>query len=169
MLRFAAVLFASLATLAQAADFYVSPGGDDSHSASASAPMRSLEAARDAARRAPAGPHRIVVLPGEYFLDRTLELDARDNGLTIEASEPGKAILYGGRRVNGWRRDGSASWYPNSPPCGKEVGLPRAGGERPPAGTRAHARIGRLPPRSTFDVPWLSSVGGVLGAQADSG
>ena len=41
------------------------------------------------------------MLPGEYFLARTFELDARDNGLTIEAGEGGPATFYGGAPVTG--------------------------------------------------------------------
>jgi hypothetical protein len=161
MARFAAIVFASAWTMAQAADFYVAPNGNDSRSGSADQPMATISAARDAARKAGAGPHRIVVMPGEYFLDKTLELDARDNGLTIEAAEAGKVTLYGGRLVSGWRRDGERFWYAELP--GVKEGtwdfralvvngrLPERA-RMPESGTLLH--------RSTFDVPWLSSVGG---------
>src|ERR1035441_824030 len=81
MTRLAALLFASVWTIAQAADFYVAPDGNDHHNGSTDQPLATIQAARDAARKAGTGPHRIVVLAGEYFLDKTIELDARDNQL----------------------------------------------------------------------------------------
>jgi len=65
-----------------AADFHVAPKGNDTNAGTEEKPLAALEAARDAARKAGAGPHRIVVMTGDYFLEKTLELDARDNGLT---------------------------------------------------------------------------------------
>lgn len=136
--------------IGRAADFYVEPDG-----------AATLTAARDAARKAGAGPHRIVVRPGEYFLTAPLELDTRDNGLTIEGSEAGKAPLFGGRPVTGWQPDGDRFWSAPLPGV-KEgswdfrclvVGANMPDRARmPAAGTFLHV--------SKFDVPWLSSVGG---------
>jgi hypothetical protein len=138
---------------AQAASFTVAPGGKDASA--------TLEAARDTARKAGAGPHRIVVQPGDYFLTKTLELDARDNGLTIEAVKPGTAILYGGTPVTGWRRDGEKFW------CADVAGVKEG-----TVDFRALVVNGRLPSRarlpesgtfihkSVFNVRWLSLVGG---------
>ena len=64
-----------------------------------------------AARRS----HRILLRPGEYFLEKPLELDARDSGLTIETEQPGKVTLYGGRLITGWRRDGDKFWCADLP------------------------------------------------------
>ena len=85
----------ALVTTVRAADFYVAPNGMDSNPGTKSQPFATLPAARDAARRAGAESHRIILMPGDYFLAKTLELDPRDNGLTIEAAEAGKTILYG--------------------------------------------------------------------------
>jgi hypothetical protein len=38
-------------------------------------------------------------MPGEYSPTKTFELDARDNGLTIEAMERGKAVIPISARV----------------------------------------------------------------------
>ncbi len=86
-------IFATLLTLtvhAVAADFVVAPQEN------------ALEKARDAARATP-GPHRIILRGGTYFLSRPLELDARDNGLTIEASPRENVTISGGRRVTNWK------------------------------------------------------------------
>lgn len=97
------------------ATFFVAPGGKDTQPGTKEQPLASVEAARDAARKAADGPHRIVVTPGEYFLSKPLELDARDNGLSIEADRAGTAVLYGGRLVTDWRRDGDRFWYAELP------------------------------------------------------
>ena len=95
--------------------FYVAASGDNANAGTQEKPFATLEAARDAARKAGGGPHRIVVMPGDYFLANTLELDPRDNGLTIEAVPTGKATLYGGKLVTGWQRDDDHCWCANLP------------------------------------------------------
>ncbi|NLF69492.1 MAG: hypothetical protein GX575_10610 [Candidatus Anammoximicrobium sp.] len=112
-----AVWLAVLATggVSPAATIVVAPGGHDGNPGTAEQPVATLAAARDAARRAGAGPHRIAVTAGEYFLATPLDLDARDNGLTIEAESPGSATLFGGQRVSGWRRDGERFWCADLP------------------------------------------------------
>jgi len=143
------------------AEFYVAPNGRSDGSGTKAQPFGTLEAARDAARKAGAGPHRIVLLPGDYYLEKTLELNAKDNGLIVEAAVTNSAVLYGGKPVTGWRRDGDRFW------CADVLGA-KAGNwdfralvvnnrmpERarlPESGTFTHA--------SVFDVKWLSSVGG---------
>jgi hypothetical protein len=97
------------------ADFFVAPGGADTNAAAKDRPLATLEAARAAARKAGPGPHRIVAMPGEFFLEIPLELDARDKGLTIEASEAGKTTIHGGVPVTGWRRDGEKFWCADLP------------------------------------------------------
>jgi hypothetical protein len=92
------------------AEFYVAPGGKDGNPGTKDRPLATLEAARDATRKAEAGSHRIVLMPGEYFLDRPFELDARDNGLTIDAGEGGLVTLHGGRRISGLQRDARGLW-----------------------------------------------------------
>lgn len=159
--RLLAVALALLPVLAPAAGFFVAPGGNDQAPGTKDRPLASLEAARDAARKAGAGPHRIVLLPGDYFLTRTLELDPRDNGLTIEALEPGKSTIYGGTPVTGWRRDGDRFWCADVPGVKEGTRDFRAlvvngrmpdRARMPETGTFSH--------RSVFDVRWLSSVGG---------
>lgn len=100
---------------ASSATFHVAPNGNDISPGTVERPFATLAAARDAARKAEAGPRRIVVLPGEYFLERPLELDARDNGLTIEAATTNATTLYGGRRVTNWQREGESLWRAELP------------------------------------------------------
>ncbi len=150
---------------ATAADFFVSSSGDDAAAGTKDKPFATLEKARDATRAARAADtsavQRIVVMPGDYFLARTLSLDARDSGLTLEAAPGGTATLHGGVPVTGWTRDGNDFW---------SAALP--GVKEGTWDFRALAVDGRMPDRarlpatnafihkSVFDVRWLSSVGG---------
>lgn len=94
--------------------FHVSSNGTDDGPGTQDRPFATLEKARDAARQAGEGQHSIRVLPGDYFLEKPFDLDARDNGLTIEAVTNG-AIMYGGKQVVGWKRDGEKFWYVELP------------------------------------------------------
>jgi hypothetical protein len=156
------VALACCAGIAAGAEFYVAPDGDDGGAGTRERPLATPAAARDAARQAGAGPHRIALLPGDYFLENTFELDARDNGLTVEAAATNGAVtLYGGRPVTGWRRDGETLWCADLPEVGEgkwdfralvvNGRLPERA-RLPASGTFTHA--------SVFDVRWLSSVGG---------
>lgn len=155
------ILTAAVAIPARAATFTVAPAGNDANPGTEARPLATVEAARDAARKAGPGPHRIVLMPGDYFLEKTFELGPADNGLAIEAASPGKATLYGGPRVTGWRRDGDRFWSAELP--GVKEGTwdfralvvngrlaPRA--RLPESGTFRH--------KTAFDVRWMSSVGG---------
>ncbi len=150
-----------VAHLSLAATFTVAPDGQDSNPGTPEKPLATLQAARDVARKTEAGPHRIVVMPGEYFLASPLTLEPQDSGLVIEAGTGGPVTLCGGSPVTGWQPDGDKFWAADLP----EV----------KAGTwdfRALVVNGRLPERarlpesgtflhnSVFDVRWLSTVGG---------
>jgi len=60
------------------------------------------------------GPAIITLLPGDHTLSRPLELTSQDNGsLTIRASEPDTARLWGGRPVKDWQmteHNGHVCW-----------------------------------------------------------
>jgi hypothetical protein len=141
--------------------FIISPGGSDRNPGTVSQPFASLEAARDAARAAGPGNHRIIVMPGDYYLTKPFELDNRDNNLTIEADTGGKAILYGGILVTGWRRDGDKFWCADLPGVKEGTWDFRAlvVNNRMPARARM-PESGTLKYLNVFDVPWLTTVGG---------
>lgn len=144
-----------------AATFTVAPGGLDSNPGSAEQPLATLEAARDAARKAKGGPHRIVLAPGEYFLASPLVLDWQDNGLTIEAGEGGTVTLYGGTTVTGWQPDGDKFWAADVPEVKAGTWDFRALVVNGQLSPRARfPETGTLLHKSVFDVRWLSSVGG---------
>jgi len=139
----------------------VATGGSDSNPGTLSKPLATLEAALGITRSAQPGTHKIIVMPGEYFLTKPVELDARDNGLTIEADPSGTVILYGGIPVTQWQRDGEKFWYADLP--GVKEGT---------WDFRALVVEGRMPERArmpesgtllslnVFNVPWLSSIAG---------
>lgn len=70
-----------------AADFFVSPAGDDAGDGSRGRPFATLERARDAVRQLPrplAEPVTVWLRGGNYFLGRSFELTEADSG-TVEA------------------------------------------------------------------------------------
>ena len=141
--------------------FVVSTVGADSNPGTKARPLATLEAARELARMAQPGNNRIVVMPGEYYLSQPLELDSRDNGLTIEADTSGTVTLYGGALVTGWRRDGEKFWCADLPGVKEGAWDFRALviGNRMPERARM-PESGTFVHQNRFDVPWLSSIAG---------
>ena len=139
--------------------FYVAPDGSDDNSGTTRKPFATLHAARDAARAlGTEEPRRIVVQGGEYFLDKPLVLDARDAGLTLEAARGARAVLYGGRKVTDWERDGKRLWAAKVDTKKWDFRMLVVNGR--------FARRARLPKAghfthlSEFKVPWMSTTGG---------
>lgn len=103
---------------ASAAEIHVSPDGSDDHPATAAAPVKSLEKARDLARAVrkakPEEPIQILLHPGIYMVRKTVEFTKADSGtksspLTIKAWKDPKAPnewpkLVGGVVVSGWKK-----------------------------------------------------------------
>jgi hypothetical protein len=144
----ALLCFIILGSGLNATDFEVAPGGR----------FPSLAAARDAARKlGPGQLRRIVVRAGRYFLLQPLVLDARDNGLMIEAAAGETVTLYGGRRVAGWQREGERFW---------SATVPAGWDFRMLVVNERVARPARLPAQgyfthqSEFKVRWMSTTAG---------
>ncbi len=81
--------------------FFASPKGDDGAAGTAKAPLRTVAAA---VRKARGG--RVVLLPGTYPIEATIEIGEADRGLTIVAQKPGAARLLGGRILRRWTPSG---------------------------------------------------------------
>lgn len=100
-----ALLLTGWSLRAPAAEFHVSPTGDDANPGTAARPFRTLEAARDAVRRAtPVGGHTVWLQPGNYRLTRTFELGPADSGApgrpnVYAARKPDTVFLEGGIRL----------------------------------------------------------------------
>ena len=78
------------------ATWYVSPQGNDAWSGQLDAPnaektdgpLGTLQQAVTASRQVAAGPRRIAILPGEYAVDKTIELTDADAGPDVRG--PGR-------------------------------------------------------------------------------
>lgn len=110
---FLPLIFLLAAATASAGEFHVSPTGSDAGPGTNERPFATVARAVEAARKQ-AGRHKIVIRPGTQFLAKTLELDARDSGLTIEGEGDGAAIS-GGRVVTEWKEHGDGIWRASSP------------------------------------------------------
>ncbi len=91
-----------------AANVSVSPVGDDANDGTEANPVASLTRARDLVRAhrqaGAAGAIAVNILPGEYVLTEPVSLTSEDSGspggpVLYRATEPGQAVLYGGRRI----------------------------------------------------------------------
>ena len=88
------------ASVAAAAEVYVSPSGNDANPGTKERPLATVQHALEASRARP-GPNKILIKPGTYYLSRPLDLDPRDSGLTVEGQGQG-VVVSGGRRITGW-------------------------------------------------------------------
>ena len=86
-------------------EWFISPTGNDGNSGSKDQPFAALAAAVKASRDVKA-PKRIVLQQGQYYLENAIELDIRDEGLSIESERGAKAVLFGGRKIEDWQPDG---------------------------------------------------------------
>jgi len=162
------VLF--LPVRAKGAEVFVSPSGNDNwsgrlaqaNSGKTDGPLATPAAALEAARKVGAGqPRRIVLQAGEYFLDTSLVLDPEDNGVEISAADGEKVVLFGGRNISGWRKEGKRFFTANLP------GVKEGSWDfRVLIVNGRYCRRARLPETGTFQhlsefrVPWMSSTGG---------
>lgn len=156
-------------SVAQSADLYLAPNGNDAWSGLAAThdgkgndgPMATLDAAIEASRKQGPAPRRIVLAPGRYFVEKTVLLDARDSELTIEGAGAGKTILYGGGRITGWRQDGEQLWTADVPEVKAGQWDFRALVVNDRLCPRARLpESGRLEHENRFSVRWMSSAGG---------
>ncbi len=100
--------------IGRAGELHVSPAGDDGHPGTVERPLRTLEAARQAARRVRAaadGPVTVILHRGRYELAGSLVLTAEDSGTRdaplVFASAPGEeAVVSGAARLDlAWEPD----------------------------------------------------------------
>lgn len=83
-----------------AADFYVSPAGNDDHPGTETQPFATLERARDAVRVAKG---TVWIRGGSYFLAHTFVLGPPDSGTTYRAYPNEIARITGGREIADFR------------------------------------------------------------------
>lgn len=111
---------------------YVSPSGDDHAAGTPTDPLRTLQKARDRARRLLArGDNRsvgvtVILQDGTYRLARPLRLDWRDSGsgkgaVSYQAAPGARPVLTGARKVSGFKLvDGTLGIYKASVPVGTQ-------------------------------------------------
>ena len=149
--------------------FYVATNGKDSWSgtlpepnaAKTDGPFVTLSRAIDATRALGTEvPRRIIVRGGKYH-DVAVELGARDSGLTIEGADGEEPILYGGRPITGWERDGDDFWAAKLPGVAEgtwDFRMLMVNGRFCP---RARLpREGAFTHLSEFPVRWMTATGG---------
>lgn len=157
------LLFAAVVTRAdkQTVTFFVAPNGDDAHAGTEEKPFASLARACDATRLLPPEQVRRIVVRGGKYYDVSLMLGLQDSGLTIEAAPGEKPILYGGRLVKGWEKDGEKFYTAGLSGVKERTWDFRVlvvdGQMRPRARLPSTGEFTHL---TRFDAPWHSTVGG---------
>ena len=89
-----------------AAEMYVSPTGSDNNPGTKEKPFATLERARDAVRKLTQDEPRCIMMRGGDYYDVSLLLEPQDSGLSIQAAPGETPVLYGGKPVTGWKKDG---------------------------------------------------------------
>lgn len=109
-----------LTTTASAAEFFISPTGNDANPGTADRPLATLTGARDAVRALKAqgpltAPVRVVVAEGSYSLAEPLVIGPQDAGtpeapIRYEAAPGARPVFSGGRVLSGWKRMENGLW-----------------------------------------------------------
>ena len=141
--------------------FFVAPDGQDRNAGTKESPFATLVRARDAARERGTNQVRRIVVRGGSYYDVSLLLDARDARISIVAEPGEKPMLYGGRRVTGWEKDGDKFYAARLPGVTVRTWDFRhlvVGNQMRP---RARLpRTGEFEHLSRFGASWHSTVGG---------
>ncbi len=110
-----------------AADFFVSPDGNDTWSGKLAAPnaarsdgpFATISKAQDAARLAhaakPGAQLTILIRGGAYTLDKPLLFTPADSNTVIAAYGDESPVFSGGQRITGWKKDERGWWVVNLP------------------------------------------------------
>ena len=106
MSKFIFLVFGASAALsiASAADITLSPSG----------PIKTPQAARDAARKS-VKPVRIIVNDGVYPMTEAIALGAEDSQTTWEAAPSAMPVFEGGKKISGWTRVKDGLWKADVP------------------------------------------------------
>ena len=116
-----------LLSIGSAAEYYVSPSGDDSASGAQNAPLATLAEAQARVRKDGASKGAtVIVADGVYYLADTLQLEHQDSGsantpVIYRAENEGKAILSGGSLLElDWKAQ-EGGVYEATTPAGLEI------------------------------------------------
>lgn len=144
----------------EAATVYVSPDGSDTNPGTRSQPLKTLAGALDVARTLPPEKARTILLHGGSYYETSVVLTPADSGLVIEAVPGETPVLYGGKPISGWERDGD--FYAAALPAVKEKTWDfRSLVVNDEMRLRArYPKTGALTHLNEFDVRWMSTTGG---------
>ena len=116
---------ALVATDVHAAEFHVSPNGNDTNTGTQAKPFATLERARDAIRELKqAGPLKepvtVRLQAGTYPMAQEVRFGPEDSGtaacpITYTAAEGAAVVLDGGRRSSGWKKHDDKLWVAELP------------------------------------------------------
>jgi hypothetical protein len=104
---------------AAAAEFHVSPGGDDGADGNSERPFATIERAQAAVRRLTAAglssDVTVLVHGGQYTIERPLQFGPDDGGneqfrVIYRAAEGQRPIISGGRQISGWTVTAEGVW-----------------------------------------------------------
>jgi hypothetical protein len=111
-------------TLARAAEFHVSPAGDDGAAGTRQRPFASIERAQQAVRRLVAeglqSDVTVFVHDGTYLVDRPLQFGQADGGndrfrVVYRAADEQRPVISGGQRIEGWKITPEGIWETTIP------------------------------------------------------
>ena len=154
-------LSAEVTGVDKASVFFVAPDGRDSNAGTREAPFATLVRARDAARQLGSNQVRRIIVRGGSYYGVSLLLDRQDSGLAIVAAPGEKPMLYGGRQVTGWEKDGDKFYAAKLPGVTDRTwdfrslvinDQPRYRARLPKTGVFTHL--------NRFDATWHTTVGG---------
>ena len=112
------------ATLSHGLELYVSPNGNDQNPGTKRKPFNTIERAQETARKKIAAglnePITVFLRAGVYELSKPLAFGPQDSGtaafpITYNSFPRESAILSGGHRISGWKKDGNGHWIAHLP------------------------------------------------------
>ncbi len=123
-----------------------------------------IEAALEASRKHADKRKLIKIAKGPYYLDESIILNEKDNGLTI-TGDGKNTIIYGGIKIEGWKKEGQffTSTIQHQIPEGYSFKVLEVNGKF--AGRSRLPQEGYFKHQSKFDIKWMSTTEGV-GQQA---
>ncbi|MDO4575815.1 MAG: right-handed parallel beta-helix repeat-containing protein [Planctomycetia bacterium] len=115
--------FLVFASVLSAAEYFVSPQGDDAGSGAKEQPFRTVLRARDQIRAdqraGKAGPWVVTLSEGEFPLEQPLEFTTEDSGTeaapVVYRGQGEKTVLTGGLDITGWKEESEGVWSANLP------------------------------------------------------
>ncbi|VGO16334.1 hypothetical protein PDESU_04925 [Pontiella desulfatans] len=113
-MKFLMLLCLLLSMSVTAAEFYVSPNGNDSDTGSFDAPFKTVVRARDVARST-SELVTVYLREGRYVLDETVVFGLQDGNATYTAFEDEKPVITSARPVTGWKKAKGSLWVADTP------------------------------------------------------